>query len=59
MSGGIQMKGIFEYTKEKEEYRIPVLEIYKFPVGSDVFLTLSEEEKNDNEFGADGLFGGN
>ena len=53
------MQGIFEYTKEKEEYRIPVLEIYKVPVGSDVFLTLSEEEENDNEFGADGLFGGN
>lgn len=53
------MKDIFEYTKAKEKYCVPALEIYKFPVGSDVFLTLSEEEKNDNEFGADGLFGEN
>ena len=51
------MKGILEYTEEKNEYLVPVVEIVKFPVGSEVFLTLSTEEENDNEFGAGGLGG--
>ena len=49
------MKLIFGGNKQKEEYVVPAMEIYKFPVGSDVFLTLSDEDGRDNNFDAGDL----
>ena len=51
------MKGIFQLTESRHSYIVPKLEIYEFPEGSDVFLTLSEEEKNDNENNAGDMSG--
>ena len=52
------MKHIFGVNTEKESYVTPAMEIYEFPAGSDVFLTLSSEETYDNDHDAGGLFNG-
>ena len=47
------MKSTLELGAEKKKYFLPTVEVFVFD--SNILLSLSTEEKNDNEFDAGGM----